>query len=59
MPKTQVAMMFGYLQKLHFIFRPFSSVTAKRWVKNDEDDFEISVKKGVEHSPGELLLVCS
>ena len=36
-----------------------SSATAKRWIKNDEDDFDIGVKNGVEHSPGELLWLCS
>ena len=36
-----------------------SSITAKRWIKNDEDDFDIGVKNGVEHSPGELLWLCS
>ena len=62
MPEIQTAMTFGYLQKRdsnHSIFRPFSSPTAKRWIKNDEDDFDIGVKSGVEHSPGELLWLCS
>ena len=36
-----------------------SSATAKRWIKNDEDDFDIGVKNGIEHSPGELLWLCS
>ena len=36
-----------------------SSATAKRWIKNDEDDFDIGVKNCVEHSPGELLWLCS
>ena len=32
---------------------------AKQWIKNDEDDFDIGVKNGVEHSPGEFLWLCS
>ena len=59
MPEMQAAMAFGYPQKRDSTFRPFSSITAKRWIKNDEDDFDIGVKNGVEHSPGELLWLCS
>ena len=55
MPKIQVAMRFGYL---HSIFRPFSCITAKQWIKND-DDFDIGVKNGMEHDPGKFMPVCS
>ena len=55
MPAIQTAMTFGCLGKRYSIFRPFSSIAAKRWIKNDEDDFDIGVKSGVQHSPGEFL----
>ena len=31
---------------------------AKRWIKNDEDDFDIGVTNGVEYSPDEFLQIC-